>query len=391
MKSFAFISLVVFIQLFVAVHSRAIKNNEVSVVYKFDVELEKYKHKKQNRYEVEDLEEEIETPESNLIKRLALEDDEEFEAKLKELENAEDEDLVDEIPNEFPNEEERLLKRGTISSSEYFRSQLSSIEKKIYDTVNSINNRNTITSLRIEIPNLVNYKIKKSYIAKYTSRAIGALVRDHPEYWWIKKYSIRFSSNSQNYVTNLKITIVSDYSISSINTYKNKVKSKATSIANAAKKRSGTYKRLLYIHDYLVKYIKYKDGANYSYNVFGALIKNACACEGYAETFAYIARLINVPTICVTSDSHKWNYVYLKSNWYAVDVTFDDPTVNHVTYASGNAKNLSHKFFLVGRNSVIKKQKTYTTYSNRKLVTYLEFEGATGFKFPTLASSAYKA
>jgi len=393
MKSYILLSLFI-IQLFVTVQSRAINGKEVSVVYKFDLELDKYKkHRSNNEWEVENLEAEVETPENNIIKRMALEDDEEFEAKIKEMADAEipdAEEAVDEIPREFTHEDFKLSKRGTISSSEYFRDQLSSFERKIYDTLNNISNKSKITTLVFELNNLTSYKVKKSYIVNYSSRGVGALVRDHPEYWWIKKYSISYSS-SGSYISRLKVTITSSYSISNINSYNAKVKSKASSIATAAKKKSGTYNRLLYIHDYLVKYIKYRDGAEYSYNMYGALLKNSCACEGYAESFAYISRLINVPTICVTSSSHKWNYVFLSAKWYVVDVTFDDPTVNGVTYESGQTKNLSHKFFLIGRNTVIKGKKTYTTYSNRNLVTYLEFTNATGFKFPTLSSTAYQA
>jgi hypothetical protein len=393
MKSYILLSLFI-IQLFVTVQSRAVDSKEVSVVYKFDLELEKYKkNRENNEWDVEDLEAEVETPENNIIKRMALEDDEEFEAKLKEMAEAhgeDEEEVVDEIPREFTHPDFKLSKRGSISSSEYFREQLSSFERKIYDALNNISNKKTITTLVFELSNIKSYGIKKSYIVEYSSRGVGALVRDHPEYWWIKKYSISYSS-SGNYVSRLKVTVTSSYSISRINSYNAKVKSKASSIAAAAKKKSGTYNRLLYIHDYLVKYIKYRDGADYSYNLYGALLKNSCACEGYAESFAYIARLISVPTICVTSTSHKWNYVYLSAKWYVVDVTFDDPTVNGITYESGQTKNLSHKFFLIGRNTIIKGSKTYTTYSNRKLVTYLEFTNATGFKFPTLSSTAYKA
>ena len=391
MKNFVFISLVIFIQLFLTVESRAIEKED-SLVSSFSEEVVKYKKVEDQKWDYE-IEDEVSVPENNIFKRMALEDDEEFEAKLEQLENVEDdEDVVDEVPNEFPHEDERLFKRGTISSSEYFRSQLSSFERNIYDKLNKISNLKTIKVLDFELSNLKSKRIKTGNVKLYTSRSVGALVRDHPEYWWIKRYNVKMSQTSdRKYVTKLKVTIKSDYSIKKINSYKNVIKNKAVSIANAAKKKSNTYKRLLYIHDYLVKYIKYKDGQTYSYNLYGALYKNTSACEGYAESFTFIARLINVPVICVTSNSHKWNYVYLKSKWFAVDVTFDDPTINGKSYAVGESKNLSHKFFLVGKNTPVKGSKTYSTYSNRRLVSFLEFPNATGFKYPTLSKTAYKS
>ncbi|OUM61673.1 hypothetical protein PIROE2DRAFT_62358 [Piromyces sp. E2] len=389
MKSFAFISLAIFCQLFFAVESRAI-DKEISVVYTFGDELEKYKKVEDTKWDKE-IDDEIEVPENNIFKRMVFEDDDEdFQAKLKEFENVEDDEVVDEVPNEFPHEDERLLKRGSISSSEYFRSQLSAFERRIYDQLNTISKPGTIKKLDFELKNLKSSNIKTDKIQNYSSRGIGALVRDHPEYWWIKKYNIKMTQTSdRKYVTAIKVTIHSDYTVANINKFKTKIRNKAVSIANAAKKKNNTYNRLLYIHDYLVKYISYKDGQTYSYNLYGALYKNSSACEGYAEAFAFIARLISVPVICVTSNSHKWNYVYLKSKWFVVDVTFDDPSVNGKVYASGETKNLSHKFFLIGKNTKIKGNKTYTTYSNRKLVSYLEFPNATGFKFPTLSNTAY--
>jgi len=387
MKSIIFTSLVVFIQFFLAAESRAI-DKELSVIYKFDLELDKYKHVKDKQWDVDEIEGEVETSENNIFKRMALEDDEEFEKKLKESENEEYEDIVDEIPNEFSHEDNKLSKRATISSSEYFKVQLSAFEQQIYISLYKLFNAATVPRLDVTLSGLKNYKANKAYALKYSSRAVGALVRDHPEFWWIKKYTISYSS-SGNVITKLKVTIQSSYNIKTINNYKAKVRNKGVSIANAANKQKTVYKRLLYIHDYLVKYIKYNDKQDYSYNLYGALLKNACACEGYAESFTFIARLVKVPVISVASTSHKWNYVHLNSKWYALDVTFDDPTVNGVTYNVGETKNLSHKFFLVGKNTIIKGKKTYATYSNRNLVNYVEFTEATGFKFPALSATAY--
>lgn len=287
-------------------------------------------------------------------------------------------------------DENKLEKRASIKSSEYFRSQLTSFEKKIYDIINTMSSKTTLTALSASIKNLKAYKIKKSYILKYTSRGVGAAIRDHPEFWWLKKYTISYSISS-SYVNDLKIKFSTSYSLSNINKMKAKVTSRAKGIAAAAKKKSSTYERLKYIHNYLIKYIKYDDNDDKTtYNIYGALIQNKCSCEGYAESFAYIARLIGVGTISVSSTTHKWNYVYISKKWYVVDVTFDDPIVSGVVANVGSTKNLSYRFFLIGSKTKISGSKTYTTYSNRKLVNFIEFSDATGFKYPTLSTTAYK-
>ena len=59
-------------------------------------------------------------------------------------------------------------------------------------------------------------------------------------------------------------------------------------------------------------------------------------CEGYARAFKYILDDLGIPCIIVCgvgtntngdTEKHAWNYVYLNNNWYAVDVTWDDPII----------------------------------------------------------------
>lgn len=398
------ICLVVITQLFLTVQSRAV-NTDVSIVYDV-VELEKYKKIEKREWEFLGTVD-LDVSDNNIFKRMALEDDEEFQAKLKvrafesdeereafaatirAYEDVEDrDDYIDEIPNEFHNAEERLLKRATVKSSAYFRSQLNSLEKKIYDKLNDLS-KDTVDGLKFEVNDLKSENAKKSDALEIAARAVGAVVRDHPEYWWIKQFSLSVLPYG-NRIDDMKINLPASYSVRSINNYNEKVEDKAKEIASEADKEDSVYKKLLYIHDYLAKYIKYTDNTEHSFNLFGALIRGECVCEGYAEAFAYIARMLSIPVICVTSNTHKWNYVYLKPDWYAVDVTFDDPSINGYTPAPGEGGNISHKFFLVGKDTPISGGKTYSTYSDRNVVQYVEFAEAKGFKLPTLASQAYK-
>jgi len=398
------VCLVAITQFFLAVQSRAV-NTDVSIVYDV-VELDKYKNVEKREWEFLGTVD-LDVNDNNIFKRMALEDEEEFQAKLKvrafdsdeerdafsakidAYEDVEDkEDIIDEIPNEYFNDKDRLLKRATVKSSAYFRSQLDSLEKKIYDRLNDISKDN-VDALKFRLQNLRSENADKNKALEHAARAIGAVVRDHPEYWWIKQFSLSVLPSGRK-IDEISVNLPASYSVNSINKYNEEVERKAKSIADEAAKQGSVYKKLMYIHDYLAQYIKYTDNAEYSFNLFGALLKNACVCEGYAEAFAYISRMLNIPAICVTSTTHKWNYVYLKPDWYAVDVTFDDPSINGYTPAPGETRNISHKFFLVGRDTPISGGKTYSTYSDRDVVTYVEFAEAKGFKFPRLASQAYQ-
>ena len=44
------------------------------------------------------------------------------------------------------------------------------------------------------------------------------------------------------------------------------------------------------------------------------------------------------------TENHAWNYVELDGNWYAIDVTWDDPITNGSWFVDNN------KYFLKGEN-----------------------------------------
>ncbi|MDO4975117.1 MAG: transglutaminase domain-containing protein, partial [Alphaproteobacteria bacterium] len=83
-------------------------------------------------------------------------------------------------------------------------------------------------------------------------------------------------------------------------------------------------------------------------------------CEGYARTFKYLMDELEIPCVLVSgiavdedgkSERHAWNYVYLKNDWYAIDVTWDDPII------IGNGRvdsNIKYKYFLKGSNTMNK-------------------------------------
>lgn len=89
------------------------------------------------------------------------------------------------------------------------------------------------------------------------------------------------------------------------------------------------------IHDYIV--------SSYRYNVRGEgyecwtaetlLNTGAATCQGYTEAFTALCMLSGVECRAVTGTSisgsstvgHAWAQVKIESNWYHVDVTWDDP------------------------------------------------------------------
>ncbi len=84
-------------------------------------------------------------------------------------------------------------------------------------------------------------------------------------------------------------------------------------------------------------------------------------CEGYACAFKILCDRVGIPCITVNgyatnnvgdSGSHMWNAVYIYDNWYAIDVTWDDPasSADKTTALSGCECD---DYFLVGDDTVI--------------------------------------
>lgn len=76
---------------------------------------------------------------------------------------------------------------------------------------------------------------------------------------------------------------------------------------------------------------------NDSYKAYGALVNHKAVCSGYAKAFDLLAKKCGLSSIVVTGEAinsdnqngpHAWNQIYLDSEWYNVDVTFEDPITN---------------------------------------------------------------
>ncbi|MFR5029193.1 MAG: transglutaminase domain-containing protein, partial [Coprococcus sp.] len=92
---------------------------------------------------------------------------------------------------------------------------------------------------------------------------------------------------------------------------------------------------VLAYHEYLTStvayaYEDYFNGtiaANNGYDMYGALVKHSCVCQGYAETMFYLLREAGLSCAIASSENinHAWNIVKIHGKWYHIDATWDDP------------------------------------------------------------------
>lgn len=142
------------------------------------------------------------------------------------------------------------------------------------------------------------------------------------------------------------------------------------------------------IHNWLVSSVSYEESEENKnrFEIYGALHDQRAVCEGYARSFKYLMEKVGVPCVLVSgtgtnsegkSESHAWNYMQVNNEWYAVDVTWDDPVV---VGGGTPGTNTLYRYFLKGSEEFYKDHKEENIIS----------ENSMSFRFPTLSTTDYE-
>lgn len=287
--------------------------------------------------------------------------------------------------------------------SRYLYNQLDSTAKTIYDKIyNSKENMKTGT-YTIEFGNTFSEILSKENgeeeLQKQYQSAIEALMYENPDLFFInatkmyinietitKLLSVTYNVyiNSGEYGNYLAdgLTCKEDVEI-----YEVKIEEAKNNILTLAQGKDN-YEKIKTIHNYLVENIEYETTISQPniYNIYGALVSKRCVCEGYAKSFQLLMNEIGIQNVMVIgratnddnqTENHAWNYVQLDGNWYAVDVTWDDPIVVGGGFLPQMSK---YKYFLKGSKTINKNHIIMGNFT----------EGGMTFKYPELSVEDYK-
>ncbi len=107
-------------------------------------------------------------------------------------------------------------------------------------------------------------------------------------------------------------------------------------------------------HDYIINHSKYdKDRSdngiiNYQSDIaYGPLLQGYSLCGGYTDAMELFLEDLKVKSYKISNDKHVWNGVNLESNWYHLDLTWDDPIT------STNQDILEYTYFLVDNSKLL--------------------------------------
>ena len=88
------------------------------------------------------------------------------------------------------------------------------------------------------------------------------------------------------------------------------------------------------VHDAVVNGCVYYEADSDCYTAYGCLVSGNAVCEGYSKALMLLCDRVDIPCLPVigqgmnedgSAQGHIWNKVMLNGQWYAADITWDDP------------------------------------------------------------------
>lgn len=284
----------------------------------------------------------------------------------------------------------------------YFYNQLIGNQKIIYDRLNdnkpNLKQGNYVIEFGETFSNTLSEENGSEQLGRDYQTAIEALMHDNPDLFYIdvNKMYLNIETTTKFFRTTYNVyisaaqgeTYLSDdfSSTAQIEKAIAEIEEVKNNVINSLKGED--YKKILFIHDYLVKNIEYDSSyeAIGSYNIYGALVGGKCVCEGYAKAFKYLLNDAGLECEIMQGtatnssgkvESHAWNCVKLDGTWYGVDVTWDDPII------IGNygivTKDVRYQYFLKGAY----------TFEKDHILSYQFSEGGKMFSYPEISKSDY--
>lgn len=301
-------------------------------------------------------------------------------------------------------EQDEIIKNNEISSASYYYKQLDSNAKKIYSKLkeekNSLKTGTYIFEFGTEFNNLLHSEKGEEMLKTAFQSAIDAFFYDDCSLFYVDINKInlinekRTSDGTTTYYISIGPGNNKNYLQDNFQT-KESIENAQNYLDNIinqmiAQTQSDTIEtKITKVHNWLVRVVNYEKSDNNinQYNIYGAIHDKKAVCEGYARSFKYIMEKMSIPTILVSGtaknsegkiEAHAWNYVEINENWYAVDVTWDDPVIaNGTSYLTDEKK---YKYFLKGADEFFKDHTESGTISENGII----------FSFPLISGGNYQ-
>lgn len=195
---------------------------------------------------------------------------------------------------------------------------------------------------------------------------IDCVLYDMPEICWIDTSQIRvaptkYNQSRKNFFTGKFTLTISEITISpAMNSSFESIDEAAEYCARLNEAVEAfpvtgetRYEQLKSVHDYICNFTYYDLNSKFPFSALGSLVEPGVVCEGYSKGFKLICDRLNIPCVIIfgnldeaNNSGHAWNYVRMEDgNWYAVDVTWDDPD-------GAYGQQVRYKYFMKGSKTM---------------------------------------
>lgn len=160
--------------------------------------------------------------------------------------------------------------------------------------------------------------------------AVDAFLRDNHGYFWFEgTYSMSYNGET---VLNVKPRYTMEGS--QLDAAKAAVNEAVREAMSGIKAGMTQLEMELYLHDWLAGRVVYDTEltGEHIHDLFGALVFGKAVCDGYADAFGYLLRLVGIQSYIAygmsikpnsyDAVSHAWNYVRINGKYYHTDVTW---------------------------------------------------------------------
>lgn len=311
------------------------------------------------------------------------------------------EEVIDEALGNSSNPETTISETNEEDASRFYYSQLDVYGKliydKLYDNIDKLRTGTYTADFGTAFDDLLHQENGSDILNNSFQLSINALTFDNPELFYIdvtkvyllteittrafsKTYKVSVGGNGQSYLSdNFASLDIARHSIGIVQQYKNSIVEECETLS--------TVEKIRYVNNYLIDNTEYDLAAgNNVYNIYGTLVEKKAVCEGYARTCKYILDELDIPCIIAcgigknsvgTTESHAWNYVKVDGQWYALDVTWNDPVINNGTGKLTDENR--YEYFLNGGNKFFADH-----FEDGNIV------GDASFEYPTLSVLNYE-
>lgn len=338
-----------------------------------------------------------------VVKKKKKQDIEEVVSEPVETSSKTLEEVIDEVfSNTTSSDVIQNIDADNEDANRFYYSQLDVYGKLIYDKLyenkDKLKTGTYIADFGTAFDELLHEENGSETLNNSFQLAINALTFDNPDLFYIdvtkvyllteittrafsKTYKVSIGGNNgESYLSdNFYPSDNAKYSIGIVEQYKN-------SIVEECKNLS-TVEKIRYVNNYLIDNTDYDILAgNNVYNIYGTLVEKKAVCEGYARACKYILDELEIPCIIAcgiaknsqnVTESHAWNYVKVDENWYALDITWNDPIINNGT--GRITDEIRYAYFLKGSNKFFEDH-----FEDGNIV------GNSNFKYPTLSVLNYE-